>query len=125
MPYLDIRENHEALALIQTVHEHFRKFTEHQVNRAITARDIQARMAHPTDESFKQMINRKTIDNSPIVASEIVNARAIFGPDCPDLQGKNVRQRPERIESEYLGIPRNFYHLHHFVTLTADVMFVN
>ena len=26
---------------------------------------------------------------------------------------------------EYLGIPRDFYQLHHFVTLTADVMFVN
>ena len=82
-------------------------------------------MAHPTDESFKQMINGKTIDNCPIVASDIVNARAIFGPNHPGLQGKTVRQRPERIEPEYLGIPRDFYRLHHFVTLTVDVMFVN
>ena len=53
------------------------------------------------------------------------NAHTIFGPNCPGLKGKTVRQRPERIESEYLGIPRDFYRLHHFVTLTADVMFVN
>ena len=26
---------------------------------------------------------------------------------------------------EYLGIPRDFYRLNHFVTLPADVMFVN
>jgi hypothetical protein len=53
MPYLDIRENHEALVLIQTVRKNFGKFTEHQVNRAIAARDMQVGMAHPTDESFK------------------------------------------------------------------------
>ena len=50
MPYMDIRENHEALILIQTVRENFGKFTERQVNRAITSRDMQARMAHPTDD---------------------------------------------------------------------------
>ena len=59
MPYLDIRENHEALVLIQTVRKNFGKFTERQVNRAIAARDMQARMAHPTDESFKQMVSGK------------------------------------------------------------------
>jgi hypothetical protein len=41
------------------------------------------------------------------------------------LKGKTVRQRPERIEPEYLGNRRDFYRLHHFVTLTTDVMFVN
>ena len=53
MPYLDILENHEALVLIQTVCENFGKFTERQVNRATASRDMQACMAHPTDESFK------------------------------------------------------------------------
>ena len=59
MPYLDMCENHEALVLIQTVCENFGKFTERQVNRAIPSRDIQARMAHPTDESLKQMVSGK------------------------------------------------------------------
>ena len=125
MPYLDICENHEALVLIQTVRENFGKFTERQVNRAIAARDIQAGMVHPTDESFKQMVSGKTLDNCYIVASDITNAFFIFGPDRPGLKGKTVRQRPEQIELEYLGIPRDFYWLHHFVTLTVDVMFVN
>eukprot|EP00957_Ditylum_brightwellii_P179193 13652001-Ditylum_brightwellii.AAC.1 len=71
------------------------------------------------------MISRKTLDNCPIVASDVTNAQTIFGPNRPGLKGKTVRQRPERIEPEYLGIPRDFYRLHHFVTLTADVMFVN
>ena len=125
MPYLDIRENHEALVLIQTVCENFGKFTERQVNRAIASRNMQACMTHPTDESFRQMVSGKTLDNCSIVASDVTNTRSIFGPNRPGLRGKTVRQRPERVEPEYLGIPRDFYRLHHFVTLTADVMFVN
>ena len=38
MPYLDIRENHEALVLIQTVRDNFGKFTERQVQRAVASR---------------------------------------------------------------------------------------
>ena len=41
------------------------------------------------------------------------------------MRGKTVRQRPERVVPEYLEIPRDYYRLHRFVTLTADVMFVN
>eukprot|EP00957_Ditylum_brightwellii_P002007 154705-Ditylum_brightwellii.AAC.1 len=74
MTYLDICENHKGLALIQTVCENFGKFTERQVNRAIAARNMQACMAHPADESFKQMINGKTLDKCPIAASNITNA---------------------------------------------------
>ena len=65
-------------------------------------------MAHPTDESFKQMVSGKTLDNCLLVASDVTNAHSIFGPNRPGLRGKTVRQRPERVETEYLGIPRDF-----------------
>ena len=109
MQYVHNRENHDALVLIQTVRDNFGKFTERQVDRAIASRDIQARMAHPNDETFKQMVIRKSLDNCSIVASDVTNARTIFGPNRPGLRGKKVRQRPERVVSEYLGIPRDFY----------------
>ena len=79
MPYLDFLDNHEALVLIQTVREKFGLFTERQINRAIASRDMQARVAYPTDEKFKQMVSRKSLDNCSIVANGITNARAIFG----------------------------------------------
>ena len=40
IPYLDIRENHDALAMIQTVRDNFGMFTEKQVEKAIAARDM-------------------------------------------------------------------------------------
>ena len=82
-------------------------------------------MAHPTDETFKQMVSSESFDHCPVVASDVTNARTIFCPNRAGLRGKTVRQRPERVIPEYLGIPKDFYRLHHFVTLTADVMFVN
>ena len=36
-----------------------------------------------------------------------------------------VRQKPDRVDPEYTQIPRDFYELYKFVTLAADVMFVN
>ena len=125
MPYLEIRENHDTLVLIQTVREKFGLFTEKQAEKAIVARDMQARLAHPTDDKFKQMVSSKSLKNCSIVADDVTNARSIFGPNLPGLRGKTVRQRPERVVPEYLDIPRDYYRLHHFVTLTADVMFVN
>eukprot|EP00957_Ditylum_brightwellii_P101651 7746698-Ditylum_brightwellii.AAC.1 len=88
MPYLDICENHEALVFIQTVCENFGKFTEGQINHAIAAHNMQAYMAYPTNESFKQMICGKTLDNCPIVASDVTNTQTIFGPNRPGLKGK-------------------------------------
>ena len=53
MPYMDVRDNHEALVLLQTVREKFGMFTERQVNHEIPSRDMQAPVAHSTDEKFK------------------------------------------------------------------------
>ena len=125
IPYLDVRDNHEALVLLQTVREKFGLFTECQVNRAIASRNMQARVSHPTDKKFKQMISGKSLDDCSIVSNDVTNARAIFGPNRPGLRGETVRQRPECVVPEYLETPKDFYRLHHFVNLTADVMFVN
>ena len=82
-------------------------------------------MAHPTDEKFKYMVSGKIIENCSNVAKDVKHSSAIFGPNLPGLRVKPVRQRPERVVPEYLGIPNDFYRLHHFFILTADVMFVN
>ena len=41
------------------------------------------------------------------------------------MKGGTVRQKHDRVDPEFTQIPKDFYELHHFVTLTADVMFVN
>ena len=65
-------------------------------------------MTHPTDEKFKQMVNGKSLYNCSIVANDVTNARAIFGRNRPGLRGGTVIQRPERVVTEYLEIPKDF-----------------
>ena len=54
------------------------------------------------------------------------NAKAIFGgPDIAGARGETVRQASKRVITDYVAIPRDFLTLHTYVTLIANVMFVN
>jgi hypothetical protein len=56
---------------------------------------------------------------------DVDNANRIFGPDLANLRGKTTRTKPERVRVEYVQIRWDFVQLHKYVTLVADVMFVN
>ena len=63
--------------------------------------------------------------NCPVTVNDVTNARVSFVPDQPGLAGRSIIQKPQRVVPEYMGIPRVLYERHKYVTLTADVMFVN
>ena len=65
------------------------------------------------------------IKNCPFNASDVTNSTKIFGPDLACIRGETVRRKPERVEANYMEIPKDFYKLHKFITLVGDVMFVN
>ncbi len=56
---------------------------------------------------------------------DIKNAHRIYGPDLANLRGKTTRTKPENVREDYVKIPRDFKELHKYVTIVADVMFVN
>ena len=41
------------------------------------------------------------------------------------MQGGTARHKSDGVEIDLIQIPRDFYELHKFLTLTVDVMFVN
>ena len=53
------------------------------------------------------------------------NSNAIFGPNIAGVRGKPVRQKSEIVMTDYVAVPREFLELHKYVTLVADVCFVN
>ena len=69
--------------------------------------------------------NCNDLKTIPVTCTDITNINTIFGSDLSGVHGKNVRQKTERVETEETYVPRYFYGVHKFVTLTADVMFVN
>ena len=65
------------------------------------------------------------IQNWSTTASGVINHHTIFGPNLGGTRGKTVRQNPDRVVMYYIEIPKFFLKLHKFVTLVADLMFLN
>lgn len=99
--------------------------TPRQIKRAYLAADLQAKTGHHTDETFKRMVSSDGFRNSPITVQDISHKQRLFGPSRAALRGRTTRAKPDRVNTEQMSIPRDFYELHKFVTLCGDVMFVN
>ena len=52
------------------------------------------------------------------------NSLAVYGPNRPILRGAKTRENPDRVTEGRIEIPRDFYRLHKFVTLSADLVLV-
>jgi hypothetical protein len=114
-----------AMAMIQTVCQQYKGFTKREVQDAIVACKAQAMIGHPTNAQFLEMVRNNTIKNCPIKPEHCTNACSIFGPSIAGVRRKTIRRKPEGVEVEPGCIPDDFHHLHQFVMLTADMMFVN
>ena len=78
---------------------------------------VQARVVHPYDNEFKNMVRDKLLANFPVKIDHITNANNRFGPNVAGLRGESVRANPTRVEREYIPIPKYFHVLHESVTL--------
>eukprot|EP00804_Cyclotella_cryptica_P002560 CCRYP_010401-RA/>CCRYP_010401-RA protein AED:0.15 eAED:0.13 QI:0/0/0/0.5/1/1/8/0/1350 len=134
MPYLDMDQaestytsypeaEKEALLFVQRVRNNYEGFSKQEVERAILARKAQGMMGSPSDVAFAAMVS--AMPNCTITRQDITNTNALFGQHRKGMRGKTVRRTPERTEPAFVAIPKDYYELHKFVTLTADVMFVN
>ena len=124
-PYLDLRKTHdlEGLACVQTMRENFEGFTKRELKRAILARQKQQQVGIPSEAEFARMVSGNHVKNATFTVQDISNARAIYGPLLENTRGKTVRRKPERVE--VMRVDHDFHKINRFVTLTADVMFVN
>ncbi len=82
-------------------------------------------IGNPTERELTGMVRKKLIANCPVTVQDIHNANRIFGPDLANLKGKTTRKQPEHVRVDYVKIPRDLVKMHKYVTLVADVMFVN
>ena len=121
MPCIDMREHQEGVAMLETVRKNFEGYTKKQVENVILVRKMQAMVAHPPDDKFKDMVRHESLPNCRVRVDEITNAHTIFGPNRSRLKGATVRYKPDRVDHEYTQITRNLYELHKFVTLAANV----
>jgi hypothetical protein len=117
--------NNVELMLINTVRENFEGYTRQDVKRAREARRIQGMIANPTKREFAGVVHVKLLTNCPNTVCNVDNGNQIFGPDLANLRGKTTRTKPDHVRVKYARITKNFIQLHKYVTLVADVMFLN
>ena len=110
--------------LIKTVRKNMGGFTHEEFEGAKISRQTQGRVGNPPNRVFKQLIGTNDLKNNPFTIENVADAFAIFGSNVNRLKGASTRQRPRRVVGGRCEIPRDFYRLNKFVTLTADVMFV-
>ena len=89
------------------------------------ARAAQGRVGHPPGVVLKQMVSDNMPKNMPIGLDNVADALAIYGPPVSRLKGANTREKTHtRVgEGGKLEIPRDFYQLNKFVTLTTGYIF--
>ena len=79
MPYLDMRDK-QAVALLNTVRDNFEGYTKRQIQKAIEARKLQAKLAYPTDEKLMEMVSGSGFKNCDTTASDVKVSKAVFWP---------------------------------------------
>ena len=126
-PYIKADADPNGVALLQTtIRQAYEGYSKREVERSILSREAQARLGYPSDQDMSTMVSSHNgVTNIPVSHTDITNARNIFGRNLAAVRGKTVRSTPERVNTELLAIPDDYHRLHHFVTLSIDVMFVN
>ena len=118
-------EAEAAVVLVQTVRGNYEGYTKGEVLKAKEARRARAMMGNPSKKDNKTMVSNKIIPECPITSTDITNARAIFGPDLPSVQGKMVWTTPAPVVADYVAVPQNLVDANKAIMLAADVFFVD
>ncbi len=82
-------------------------------------------LGNPSKKDYQGMVSSNMITNCPVSASDVTNARAIFGPDLASIRGKTVRRMPTPVVTEYVAVPCSLVEMNRIITLTADIFFID
>ncbi len=111
--------------MVTTVWGNLKGYTWHDIKKAKEPRRLQGMIRNPTEKELVGMVREKLIANCPVTVQDVHNANRIFGPDLVNLRGKTTRKKTEHVRVDYVKIPWDLVDMHKYVTLVADVMFIN
>jgi hypothetical protein len=121
----EIESANKECMMVTTVWGNLEGYTRHEIKKAHNARRLQGMIGNPTERELKGVVREKLIANCPVTVQDVHNANRIFGPDLANLRGKTTRKKPEHVRVDCVKPPLDIIDMHKYVTLVADVMFVN
>ncbi len=101
---------------VTTVCNDYDSFTKRQIEQAIAACHLMGMIASPSEQDFQGLVSLNLLKDCPVTNADITNACVIFGPNLANIRGKTVRQKPERVRTDYVDIPRAILDVHLRVT---------
>jgi hypothetical protein len=100
--------------------------SKRQVIGALDARLKQSCMGATPSEKMRDLVRNNRLNTCSVTLDDLDNANFVFGPKARgNIRGSTTRAKPDKVNVGKVEIPRDFYKLHKFVTLSADVMFCN
>jgi hypothetical protein len=115
----------KGFVMVNTVRANIQGYTKQDIKKAQEARRLQGMIGNPTERDFVGMVHEKLIADCPVTACNIQNANQNFGPNLANQRGKRPRTKPEHVRADYVKIPQDFMELHKYMTIVADITFVN
>jgi len=113
--YFDTK--HKSQAFVSTVSGEAEGFSKQQLSQAKQARELQAKLGHPSLHDLKAIVSANLISNLPVFILDINRAEKIYGPSLPILKGKTVRQAPDQVQSDYISVPNSILAANQNITL--------
>ena len=71
------------------------------------------------------MVSNSMIQNCPITVYDVANTHTMFGPNLSGTRGKTAHKNPDRVVMDCVAVPKYVLKPRKFVTIVADMMFVN
>ena len=66
MPYIDMIKNLQAVSMLQTTRINYEGYMKKEIESAILARKVQARVGHPSDAELKKWCLKNSWKISPL-----------------------------------------------------------
>ncbi len=123
--YHDPLETEESVIFLQTAEGNKKGFTKRQVKDAESARTLYAKLAYPSIAGFRWAVQSHAIKDCPITVQMVDDATTIWGKSIAALKGKTTRRATTPVSSDVIKVPKELFKLHHDVTLSADIFYVN
>jgi hypothetical protein len=84
-----------------------------------------AGLAFPSETDYNWILKSNQVQECPVMTEDAKVANKIWGPDIASLKGKTAQKTPLPVTTDIIEVPKEIREIHHFVTLSIDVFFVN
>ena len=97
--------------MVNTIQQNYERYTNRDIERVPEARTLQAKIGHPFQKDYEDMVYERLLENCPLLINDIRTAHISFGPELAGLRGKTMQQKPEHVNESLLKPSLGWGHL--------------